>query len=344
MQIFVFQTLFAQITVENEEFTFRVVIEQGDIFEITKSGKKIPLMSGEFLSKKAVISLEKNSYLILADSKGKMKEFSGEVLLSIDNLTKNWENKQPKNLVMLQLISQMIAANKIDTSKNNERLAYLERTPVYRCLSSSGGMIYMPQNKEFKRQIIQTNLFIKIYPNELAKAEFKHLHSETKYIITATNFSNKLLFTKEVPITDFKNFETTLEIEMKPYISMMKYESNFILYISTKEEKERLQDDQLFAFRIVEKPAVIPVLHSSTQKALEYVQTAYYYQENGFSYDAFVYLEKALALKPDVVAFQVLYYDFIINNKMRYFPKDGINYYPTLLPTENKFLKPKYQR
>ena len=40
MQIFVSQTLFAQITVENEKFTFRVVIEQGDIFEITKSGKK----------------------------------------------------------------------------------------------------------------------------------------------------------------------------------------------------------------------------------------------------------------------------------------------------------------
>ena len=39
MQIFVSQTLFAQITVENEKFTFRVVIEQGDIFEITLKRK-----------------------------------------------------------------------------------------------------------------------------------------------------------------------------------------------------------------------------------------------------------------------------------------------------------------
>jgi hypothetical protein len=363
-----------------QDSLYQVLIEQGFTNKI--SNKKIfPLLSGSYLSRKDSIKMGQDSYLVLLYNQTELIEITNAGILNLDSLEKaqkqNFINVSfmkdsvinvSKNLVIQKdlhkyfFASTLIQASKIDIEKNTLRYVsnFLSHVRVCRCIKTHLAEMYYTRlyeerlygydEKENMGNIISEPIItLHMFCNDRFYKS-QHKNKEIIYQVTITDFSNKVIYTKEVPVKDTKNNEAILNIDFSKW--KFKYDSDFIVVISLKNvENYRENDNNHNSYLITLETGNKRMKNELSKKqlalnepmvaktALYHILKAFVYDSENYDLDAIRHYEAAIALQPNIDAYKILYEDFIVKKRM----KDAKQYYLKIAPLKKDFLRSKYK-
>jgi hypothetical protein len=343
---------------------FRVLVEQGEVYQVSKKislQKKEPkyVLAGSTLYLNTIINIPSNSYLLLTDKAGNMLEFTQAYNLDMDSLEqyykpqeRTWGQKYNSHI-----FTDLIDASKIDINKNHRRyplgVAAVVSRGGCRCMPSIAD-IYVPQNLDPLSASItylfgKDSITLRLYKNPLANGNDS---KKLTFQITILDFYNKIIHT-DTASASLRDEEALIHIDISKLLKKPE-ENEFLVSVTIQEYREPAKERTTYYFNIVDYQKRMsllleePTISLTPHTTLDNLYLIYFYEKNGYPFNAFYHLERLIAQRPQVDAFKILYEDFKVRHHMRpYLARKGDDkyktfYYLTIAPTEDDYIKSKY--